>query len=157
MSSSKFKLVEDKLNYYKELTAQTLQEEVFKQKEPRKYLYDLVPIYPNRGGKGLRPALCIATCRAYGGSTYSALRSAAAIELLHNAFLIHDDVEDESDFRRGLPTAHAAYGTPIAINLADAMFALSIYPLVANRDVLGSQVAFEVMQEVLHLDTQTAA
>jgi geranylgeranyl diphosphate synthase, type II len=151
MSSSKFKFVEDKLNYYKELTAQTLQEEVFKQKEPRKYLYDLVPIYPKRGGKGLRPALCIATCRAYGGSTYSALKSAAAIELLHNAFLIHDDIEDESDFRRGLPTAHAAYGLPIAVNLADAMFALSIYPLIANRDVLGSQVAFEVMQEVLHL------
>jgi geranylgeranyl diphosphate synthase type II len=154
MPSNKFKLVEDKLNYYKELVNQTLKP-IFRSKEPRKYLYDLLPEYPKRGGKGLRPALCIATCRALGGSTYSALKSAASLELLHNAFLIHDDVEDGSDFRRGLPTMHAAVGVPIAVNLADAMNVLSIYPLVENRDILGAQITYEVLAEVLHMVTET--
>jgi geranylgeranyl diphosphate synthase type II len=156
MSGSKFKLVEDTLEYYKELTAQTLKREVFKQKEPHKYLYDLLPEYPKRGGKGLRPALCIATCRAFGGSTYSALKSAAALELFHNALLIHDDVEDGSDFRRGLPTMHCMVGMPIAVNLADAMGALSMQPLVANRDTLGGYLTYEVLAEVLHMATETA-
>jgi geranylgeranyl diphosphate synthase, type II len=155
MSSDKFKLVEEKLGYYRELTAQTLKP-IFQSKEPSKYLYDLMPEYPKRGGKGLRPALCIATCRAFGGSTYSALKSAASLELLHNAFLIHDDVEDGSDRRRGLPTMHATVGMPIAVNLADAMNVLSMYPLVENRDVLGAQITYEVFSEVLHMVTETA-
>lgn len=156
MSDNKFKLVEETLDTYKELIAQTLKQEVFKQKEPRKYLYDLIPDYPKRGGKGLRPALCIATCRAFGGSTYSALKSAASLELFHNALLIHDDLEDGSDFRRGLPTMHEMVGMPIAVNLADAMGALSMYPLVANRDILGAQITYEVLAEVLHMVTETA-
>ncbi len=155
MQGTKFKLVEDTLEYYKKLTLETLQP-YFRPKEPRKYLYDLVPVYPNRGGKGLRPALCIATCRAFGGSTYSALRSAAALELLHNAFLVHDDLEDGSDFRRGLPTMHSVVGVPIAVNLADAMSALSIYPLVENRDIIGGSLAYDVLAEVLHMVTETA-
>jgi geranylgeranyl diphosphate synthase, type II len=155
MSGSKFKLVEDTLEYYKKLTLETLQP-YFNPKEPRKYLYDLLPIYPNRGGKGLRPALCIATCRAFGGSTFSALKSAAALELLHNAFLIHDDLQDGSDFRRGLPTMHSVIGMPLAVNLADAMSALSMYPLVENRDTLGGFMTHDVLTEVLHMVSVTA-
>jgi geranylgeranyl diphosphate synthase, type II len=151
----KFKLVEEKLDYYKALTLQTLQP-YFASKEPRKYLYDLLPIYPNRGGKGLRPGLCIATCRAFGGSTHSALKSAAALELLHNTFLIHDDLEDGSDFRRGKPTMHCVVGIPIAVNLADAMSALSMYPLVQNEDLLGGFMTREILAEVLHMVTETA-
>ena len=47
--------------------------------------------------------------------------SAAAIELLHNAFLVHDDVEDDSLYRRGRPTLHRQYGVPLAVNVGDAM------------------------------------
>src|ERR1700716_2448370 len=54
-------------------------------REPRRYLYDLVTTQLARGGKGLRPALCIASCRAFGGSVEKVMESAAAIELLHNA------------------------------------------------------------------------
>ena len=60
-------------------------------------LYELMRDYPLRGGKALRPALCIAVCRALGGYLESVLRTAAAIELYHNAFLVHDDVEDRSE------------------------------------------------------------
>src|SRR5215468_10644383 len=67
-------------------------------------LYDLLADYPFREGKGLRPAICFAACRAVGGRTEQALLSATALELFHNAFLVHDDVEDGSQFRRGKVT-----------------------------------------------------
>ena len=54
----------------------------------------------------------MATCRAFGGDAADAPTSATAIEMLHNAFLVHDDVEDESELRRGLPTMHAEHGVP---------------------------------------------
>src|SRR3982750_3581308 len=84
----------------------------------------LILDYPMRAAKGLRPALCLATARALGATAESVLGSAAVIELLHNAFLVHDDVEDESLFRRGEPTLQRTHGLPIAVNVADAMFAL---------------------------------
>ena len=77
--------------------------------------------YPARGGKGIRPALVLATCQAFGGSRREAIAPAATIELLHNAFLIHDDVEDESELRRGRPTLHQLHGVPLAINAGDAL------------------------------------
>src|SRR5690349_11959716 len=64
-------------------------------------LYELILDYPLREAKGLRPALCIASCRALGGKLDAVARSAAVLELYHNAFLIHDDIEDGSLMRRG--------------------------------------------------------
>ena len=89
--------------------------------EPRRYLYDLVPLYPLRPGKGFRPGLCLATCGAFGGPPDAALNSAVALELFHNAFLVHDDVEDGSLSRRGGPTLAAEHGLAIAVNVGDAM------------------------------------
>ncbi len=155
MQDNKLKLVESTLEYYKKITLETLQP-YFRSKEPRKYLYDLLPEYPKRGGKGLRPGLCIATCRAFGGSTHSALKSAAALELLHNGFLVHDDLEDGSDFRRGLPCMHTTIGMPLAVNLADAMCAIAIYPIIENRDTLGGFMTHDILTEVLHMVTETA-
>ncbi|NVK64650.1 MAG: polyprenyl synthetase family protein [Flavobacteriales bacterium] len=117
-------------------------------KEPRKYLYDLVADYPNRGGKGFRPGLCIAACKAYGGKQSDAMDSAICLELLHNAFLVHDDIEDESFFRRNKPTLHEANNSAIAINVGDAMQVLSLSPLYRNREILGDRVATKVYLEV---------
>src|ERR1700730_9749609 len=75
-------------------------------REPKKHLYDLIASQLSRNGKCIRPALCLATCRAFGGDLEHALPSAAAIELLHNAFLVHDDIEDSSEYRRDSPTLH---------------------------------------------------
>lgn len=111
-------------------------------------LYDLVLEYPLRHAKGLRPALCLATCRALGGSLDAALRSAATLELYHNAFLIHDDVEDGSELRRGHPTLHRAHGVPIAINVGDAMLALALRPLLDNTAVVGLGRALRILEVV---------
>jgi geranylgeranyl diphosphate synthase type II len=124
-------------------------------KEPKKYLYDLVADYPNRGGKGFRPGLCIAACKAYGGSADQALNSAVALELLHNAFLIHDDVEDESINRRNKPTMHQYSNNSIAINVGDAMNALSMVPLFRNKEKLGPRLSQQIFLEVQNMVTES--
>lgn len=111
------------------------------------YLYDLLRDYPSRGGRSLRPSLCIAAAKAFGGSLDEALNSAVALEILHNAFLIHDDVEDLSEQRRGRPTMHELHGVPMAVNTGDAMTVLSLRPLLDNCRTLGTYAAFRVLEE----------
>src|SRR5687768_238333 len=124
-------------------------------KEPRKYLYQLVGDYPQRGGKGFRPGLCIATCKAFGGTLERVLYSAISLELFHNAFLVHDDIEDNSYYRRNKPTMHQYNNTAIAINVGDAMNALSLKPLLMNKAVLGPSLSMKVIGEVEHMVTQS--
>ncbi len=76
-------------------------------------------------GKRIRPVACLLACEAVGGAVEDALPLAAAVELLHNFSLIHDDVEDDSPTRRHRPTVWALWGVPQAINAGDAMFTLA--------------------------------
>jgi geranylgeranyl diphosphate synthase type II len=122
----------------------------------REPLYDLVLDYPLRPAKGIRPALCVATCRALGGRLESVLPSAATLELYHNAFLVHDDVEDGSDMRRDRATLHRDHGVPIAINVGDAMLAMSLQPLLDNMAVVGLGKALRVLQTVARMAQETA-
>ncbi len=110
-------------------------------------LYDLMRDYPSRGGRSLRPTLCIASAKAFGGSLDDALNSAVALEILHNAFLIHDDIEDLSTERRGRPTMHELHGVPLAVNAGDAMTVLSLRPLLENCRMLGAHAAVRVLEE----------
>jgi geranylgeranyl diphosphate synthase type I len=82
-----------------------------------------------RAGKRIRPLVCLLVCNAAGGDWPSALPAAAAIELLHNFSLIHDDIEDDSTTRRGRPTVWSLWGIPQAINAGDSMFALAYHAL----------------------------
>jgi geranylgeranyl diphosphate synthase type II len=136
----------ERLGEYRRQTLDTLQTSL-PEKEPSRYLYDLVREHLDRSGKGLRPALCLATCRAFGGRIEDALNSAAAIEMLHNAFLVHDDIEDDSEYRRKDRTMHTKYGIPIAVNTGDAMQALSMRLLGKNRATLGPQLAWRIFEE----------
>ena len=117
--------VERQLAQYRDVTYRALLAQL-PTREPRRYLYDLISNQLSHVGKGLRPALCIATCRAFGGSIEQALPSAMSIELLHNAFLVHDDIEDGSLYRRNRETLYVEQGVPIALNVGDAMNAISI-------------------------------
>ncbi len=74
------------------------------------------------GGKMLRPALCLLCCEAVGGDVRHAIPAAAALELVHNFTLIHDDIEDASDTRHGRETLWRVVGIPQAINTGDGMF-----------------------------------
>lgn len=112
-------------------------------------LDQLVLDYPLRPAKGLRPALCIAAARSLGATEDAVVTSAAVIELLHNAFLIHDDVEDESLFRRGEPTLQRAHGLPIAVNVADGMFALALLALLDNLERLGLRASLAIFRQIV--------
>ena len=121
------------------------------------YLAAPMSDYPNRGGKALRPSLCLATCEAFGGPLEDALPSALAIELLHNAFLVHDDIEDASLLRRGEPTLHRRYGTALALNAGDGLALQAMATLRENIDLLGPRLADRIMVEFDFMSQQTVA
>ena len=102
-------------------------------------------------GKRLRPLLTLMTTRAAGGDPDQALPAAAAVELIHNFSLIHDDIEDRSRTRRHRPTLWTWAGEPQAINTGDAMFVLAHLAMLRLRqqDVPPSRVldAMEVLDE----------
>jgi geranylgeranyl diphosphate synthase type II len=114
---------------------------------PLEHLYELIADYPQRGGKMMRASLCIATARSFGARLDEATGSAVAIELLHNALLIHDDIEDDSEQRRGQPTLHRLHGVPLALNAGDALGLLSLRPLVENIAGLGIRRALRILEE----------
>src|SRR5277367_6321990 len=116
-------------------------------REPRRYLYDLLSDYPQRGGKMMRPSICIAAARLYGAPLEDAMQTAVAIELLHNALLIHDDIEDESDQRRGRPTLHVLHGVPLALNAGDTLTLMSLQPLIDNRHTIGPWLSMRILEE----------
>lgn len=120
-------------------------ERIIPQNRYQPILYELMLEYPRRAGKALRPSLCIATSRAMGGRLQDVVRTAAVLELFHNAFLIHDDIEDGSLMRRGLPTLHREYGVSIAINVGDGIFALCLQPLLDNMETLGIGKAIKIL------------
>jgi geranylgeranyl diphosphate synthase, type II len=89
--------------------------------EPARWLYEPLREYPARPGKALRPALCLSAGTVFGADPIDVWGLAVAIELLHNAFLIHDDIVDGSEMRRGRPTLTSQYGMAVALNAGDAL------------------------------------
>src|SRR3989441_5346125 len=77
------------------------------------------------GGKGLRPTLCLLACEAAGGDWHRALPVAAAVELVHNFSLIHDDIQDRDSERHHRPTVWSIWGEAQAINAGDALLLLA--------------------------------
>lgn len=146
--------IERQVAQYRDLTYRALLGQL-PTREPRRYLYDLISSQLSHVGKGLRPALCIATCRAFGGSIERVLPSAVSIELLHNAFLVHDDIEDGSLWRRNRATLYVEQGVPIAVNVGDAMNAISIGSLTENIPVLGADLSYRIFHEAQHLVLQS--
>lgn len=93
------------------------------------------------GGKRLRPCLALTACEAVGGKPEDALEAAAALELLHNFTLIHDDIMDQDEFRRNVKTVHILWGVPVAVIAGDALFAKVFEALAANAKRLGLEGA----------------
>ncbi len=84
------------------------------------------------GGKRLRPYLTVKSCEAVGGLAKYAVPFAASLEILHNFTLVHDDVMDHDDLRRGKPTVHKEFGEPMAILAGDLLFA-KVYQSVLDH------------------------
>ncbi|MCZ6730777.1 MAG: polyprenyl synthetase family protein [SAR324 cluster bacterium] len=114
--------------------------------EPRESLYELAADYPLRGGKRFRPALLMLCTALAGGDPQRALPSAVALELFQNFALVHDDIEDNSELRRGSPSLHRLHGVPLALNAGDLLFGLVYEVLLENEALLGAAQALEVQR-----------
>ena len=139
-------LVAEVLDEYGRAARDTL-ERYFAGNRRSPYLHDLVVDYPRRGGKMMRSSLCIAHARAFGADLDKALLTAAALEMLHNGLLIHDDIQDGSEERRGRPTLQVLHGLPLALNAGDSLLLLALRPLMDNVGRLGEWLALKVLLE----------
>lgn len=97
-------------------------------------LYDPINYILGLGGKRMRPILVLAAAGAFDRPWQSALPAALGIEIFHNFTLIHDDIMDEADLRRGKPTSHKLYGRNAAILSGDAMMLLSLKYILRSCD-----------------------
>lgn len=97
---------------------------------------------PEARGKRIRPLLLLLTCAAAGGDWQRALPAAAGVELVHNFSLIHDDIQDNSPYRRGRETVWKLWGIPQAINAGDAMLALAHLGIMRLEHSTSLEVAF---------------
>ncbi|MEM1681038.1 MAG: polyprenyl synthetase family protein [Sulfolobales archaeon] len=118
-------MVDELLSYAAEIAGKVnlIISEVVRGDEKR--LYEASLHLLKAGGKRLRPLLTVLSARLFGLDEDIALYPAASIELLHNFTLIHDDIMDRDDFRRGVPTVHKVYGEAMAILAGDLLFSKS--------------------------------
>lgn len=126
------------------------------QKEPVEH-YNILREYPLRKGKYLRPFLLLITYEMFGGKGDAALNTAVAVQLSEEWILIHDDIEDDSDMRRGKPALHKMYGIPIAVNAGDALYMIMVHVLRKNREILGDDMTFEIIDTMYNTLERTAA
>jgi geranylgeranyl diphosphate synthase, type I len=112
------------------------------------------------GGKAVRPAMTLLACEAAGGSRRAAVDAAAAVELVHNFSLVHDDIMDRDTERRHRGTVWSVFGVPAAILAGDALLALAQHVLVRPGQAASLRafsVLNEAVQRMLHgqmLDTR---
>lgn len=114
------------------------------------YLYDPLLAYSQNGGKRHRPLICLLACAAVGGDPKDALSAAAAIEHFHTAALIHDDIADEAELRRGKPCLHLTQGIGLAVN--DGDLGLTLVNGTVMRDPhLSNDIKVAVVKELIDM------
>lgn len=148
-------IVSERLAHYGQLTAGAVQDMLGRLgKMP--YLSELVADYPSRGGKMMRPSIFLAAAGAHGADPGALVGMAAGIELFHNALLIHDDIEDMSEVRRGRPTLHALHGVPLALNAGDALMLVALRPILESALGMGEPVLRRVLALTDRMARETA-
>ena len=111
-------------------------------------LYDPLNYVLKLGGKRLRPALCLAGCELFGGKIEEAMLPAVGLELFHNFSLVHDDIMDQAEVRRGKKTIHQKWNRNVAILSGDALL-VQAYQYIAK-------VEMALLPRVLQTFSQTA-
>ncbi len=119
-----------------------------------RYLYRPLYQYSENAGKRHRPLICYAACLAVGGDPDRATTSAAAIEHFHSAALIHDDIADEAELRRGEPCLHLTEGLGLAINMGDLALSMVNGPVV-NDPLLDDATKVRVIRELIAMTCRT--
>ncbi|MDD1769627.1 MAG: polyprenyl synthetase family protein [Methanomassiliicoccales archaeon] len=108
--------------------------------------------YPEAGGKRLRPVMAVAAADAVGGKGKKAMPFGCALEIIHNFTLVHDDVMDEDETRRGRPAVHVLFDVPTAIIAGDALFAVA-FGTIAKTDVPDDRLRrlYQITSETVYL------
>lgn len=119
-----------------------------------RYLYGPLSAYSDNGGKRHRPLICFAACLAVGGDVDRAVSAAAAIEHFHTAALIHDDIADEAELRRGEPCLHLTEGEGLAINMGDLALSL-VNGTVMKDPELDDATKVRVVTELIDMTRRT--
>ncbi len=119
-----------------------------------RYLYDPLYRYSQNGGKRHRPVITFAAARAVGGDVAKAASAAAAIEHFHSAALIHDDIADDGELRRGEPCMHLTEGLPVALNVGDLALSLVNGTVVADPN-LDDHTKVRVITELVNMTQRT--
>ena len=101
---------------------------------------------PGIGGKLLRPSLVCFSCEALGGDVSAALPLACALELVHNFSLVHDDIQDGDELRRGRPTVWKAFGTAQAINSGDGLLVLALKTAIGAQGALSPRAVLTALE-----------
>jgi geranylgeranyl diphosphate synthase type I len=99
------------------------------------------------GGKRLRPYLVIKSCQMLGGSVPKAMPAAAAIEMIHNFTLVHDDIMDNDEVRHGVPTVHTRFGMPLAILAGDVLFSKA-FETISTRNVSSEKTSSRLVSRL---------
>ena len=113
------------------------------------YHFGYPPHGPARRGKRLRPQMVMRSATGLGAGLESTLDAAAAVEILHNYSLVHDDIEDRDELRHGRPTLWSVYGIAQAINAGDALCAISFLTLLHAASHVRSERVVSMVR-VLH-------
>ena len=119
-----------------------------------RYLYDPFARFTRSGGKRTRPALVLLGCEAVGGDASCALSAAAAIEDFQSAALIHDDIADEGEMRRGQPCVHRTEGVGVAINVGD-LGIVRTFGGVLEDESLDGTTKLRVLEEIAQMEQRT--
>lgn len=119
-----------------------------------RYLYGPLSEFSDNAGKRHRPLICLLACKAVGGNDNQARSAAAAIEHFHTAALIHDDIADESQLRRGKPCLHLQIGEGLAINAGDLALSL-VTGAVLFDESLPDDIKLRVLKELVDMTTRT--
>ncbi|MCB0724196.1 MAG: polyprenyl synthetase family protein [Ignavibacteriae bacterium] len=104
-------------------------------------LYDPMNYVLNGGGKRIRPMITILSCEAFGGSFEDSIDAAAAVEILHNFTLVHDDIMDSADTRRGNETVYKKWDVNTAILAGDGLLGLAYRSLLRTNSARISEIA----------------
>ena len=137
------KPIEGEMNNFVELFIQTLS-------QGEGMLESVLSHIRQRGGKRMRPMLILLTAKNYGGISSVTQNAALGLELLHTASLVHDDVVDESDLRRGQPSVNATYNNKVAVLVGDYILSTALLRVALSDN-------HEIVQELAELGRTLAA
>lgn len=153
---------DQRYNAYKKVIDERLKQALIEEKPVG--LYEPIRYILFAGGKRIRPIILLLSCESLGGDYKDAINAALAVEIFHNFTLVHDDIMDNADLRRGLLTIHKRWGINTAILSGDAMFAIAYKFLSSIKsaridEIFNSftQAAIEVCEgQALDLELETS-